>query len=562
MNARPPSRAELLAGPWRWPAEGDEAGLARARALTGLAAPPAPRRGVAPLLAVNDDCATLWALKTDDGFPGLHVAAFRDAPLAEWAGLGAALSRTLPLLWRPLDRLREIVPRAALLAIVARRPEFVPTAPAALDDRSFGLSLLLANASVALDAPLAPDIAASATIGDDGAAGPVDERGLARKIELLLAAAPRVRRLVVAHENAAAARAAADGRLEIVAAAHGVDALRAAFGEDLEELLLAAGRDDESRARLVESFFALALSRRDAVPDWTPVRRAADAALRRWQDLGDVERARLRFAEAVAARHEANEGAFPWPDDVLLGVLPREPRLELCAHIVQQSADAGFPPADEAEARARVLIGVRFDRSRGQLRLLGALARLLAVVGRPREALALQREAAEEFASMPEDGRREISFPLSAWFRLSGVLQDNDAFDDAERLLRDVSRRGALAGEPYIALARATALFRLARTAGPDPEATLLRLAADTKCESHLRWSAARFAIALLRRAGRDEEAAAIKRVVRAGACECSDSGDDTSREGVAPSANTEAQDAADSETRRRLVPLSDILTA
>ena len=498
---RPPlGRSPLLAGPWLWPAEDDAERMAEARRLSGAAGPANLQPGAVLLLAVTGGNPSLWKLVFGRGPESLHDVDFEATTRTYWADMAGVVSRTLPVLWSELEPIRRQVPRAVCLEFAPRQTDRVVLPPERLEGESFGVSFYLAAASLALKRGLRADVAASAAIDDAGEVHPIDDDGLKAKIELLAAAAPRVRRILVAHENAAAAREAAGGRIEVVPVANGVEALREGFAEDLVTSLVAAGSDARRRDELVDAFFELALSRRDAVPDWTPVRTAAKIALDSWAGLDPAGRARLEFAEAVAARHESNEGEFPWPDDAVLDGLPRDRKDNVLAHVVQQSADNAVPPSKDAEARVRPLIGAKGDRSKAQLRLVGALGRLLAVTGRPSDGLALQREAAEEFAALGADGLLEISFPLSAWYRLAGMLDDGAAFDDAETLYRAVGARGDLgAGREYVELARAGAMVRLGRRLGSDPEATLRRIAGDTKRESHLRWSAARSLAALLR---------------------------------------------------------------
>jgi len=498
---RPPlARSPLLAGPWLWPAEDDPEGMDTARRLAGVAGPSNLQPGAVLILAVTGGNPSLWKLVFGRGPALLHDVDFDATTRAYWADMAGVVSRTLPVLWSELEPIRRQVPRAVCLAFAPRQTDRVVLPPERLEGTSFGVSFYLAAASLALKRGLRADVAASAAIDDAGEVHAIDDDGLKAKIELLAVSAPRVRRILVAHENAAAAREAACGRIEVVPVSNGVEALREGFAEDLVTSLVAAGSDARRRDELVDAFFELALSRRDAVPDWTPVRNAARIALESWEGLDPAGSARLRFAEAVAARHESNEGDFPWPDDEVLEGLPRDRKDNVLAHVVQQAADNAVPPPEDAEARVRPLIGAKGDRSKAQLRLVGALGRLLAVTGRPRDGLASQREAAEEFAALGGDGLLEISFPLSSWYRLAGMLRDGAAFDDAETLYRTVAARGDLgAGIEYVELARAGAMVRLSRRLGSDPEATLRRIAGDTKRESHLRWSAARSLAALLR---------------------------------------------------------------
>jgi len=146
-----------------------------------------------------------------------------------------------------------------------------------------------------------------------------------------------------------------------------------------------------------------------------------------------------------------------------------------------------------------------------QLKLEGALARLWAVTGRAEQALAAQATLAPALAALLEYA--ETSFPLSEWFRLAGALGRTEAFAGAAEFHARVVELGGLGAEgtAYVDLARARARVALGIADGSDPARVLVDLAARGDVPGHVRWSAARWALA----AGAGSAAARIEREIR-----------------------------------------------
>jgi hypothetical protein len=128
--------------------------------------------------------------------------------------------------------------------------------------------------------------------------------------------------------------------------------------------------------------------------------------------------------------------------------------------------------------------------------LLGALARLWAVTGRPQLALQLQQEAARGF--FERQAIDSASYPLSEWYRLAGALGNRDAFAQAEEMRDRVEGRGGLGfdGNAYVTLSRARACVALGNADGAIEEA-LADLRARSLIHGHIRCSAARWLAAL-----------------------------------------------------------------
>jgi hypothetical protein len=487
----------LGAGPWCWPREDDPPALERARAAAGRHDPPPPRPGTALLVAVDERSESLWW--RDPAAPGRDAAegivGFGGEARRSWDLASPLVSRSVPVLWRSVAAAHARPPLARHLAPLCRRgATAIPKAE--LDGPSFGLSLFLALASEVLEVAADPAAAASATIDASGRLGPVDE--LPRKIRAVAKACPRIARFFVFHDQAAEARRAADaaGRpIEIVpvrtvaeAVGHALPGLRAVLAARWRELSTAR------RAEFARSFFRFALGPRAAVVDWEPVAAAAEVMLEEpGRDLDDDTRRALDCARRIALRHAGNQGTPPIADEGWLARVPQPFRLDLVAQIVQQAADTARTDeeAAHAEALARRHLVPAIDAFEGHLRIQGALARLLAVTGRPEEALDLAAAAAGGW--LERGHADEVSHPLCLWIRLAGDLVRPAAFEAALDTVEEARTLGSLGGAAagYVRLARGRALIRLGRPAEARP--LLAAVAEDTTLPDHLHLSAGRW---------------------------------------------------------------------
>jgi hypothetical protein len=423
-------------------------------------------------VTVRGSTVTLWSIDANplSAGPGRRRLLGPDA-YAAWRSAAMALPRSIPLLWRSVEACVRHPPFTSRIGVYQAGVGIEEREPL-LDGPSFGLCFVLALGSHLAECAVPVDILASARVDERGVLRPVDAIEL--KIEGAVRLAPAVRRLLVAADQAAEAERAAAGRLEVVAVASAADALRLVFGDSLSAALVGAGSDEAKRAELADTLFRLALVGRSAVVDWSPIERAAALALEAWPTLTDDQRYRLVFAQAVAARHERNEGDLSMPTPEWLASQPASLRLGVIAHLVQQSADTGRPSAFEAELFALAHVPAYFENALTpdledtiipslkdalvpHLKLLGALARLWAATGRVRAALSLQQQLAHAFvASYAEE---EVSYPLTEWFRLAGILQDAESFGRADELWRGLCARGLIStdGVPYLERARAHA---------------------------------------------------------------------------------------------------------
>ncbi len=445
----------------------------------------------------------LWALTLDPFPSSLSTATLGPAARASWQAAALALPRSLPVLWRDVRDVSREPPLAVRLRAHLAAPG-VEARELVIDGRSFGLSFLLLLASRVLDLPLPSDIVASVAIDELGHVHGVEDLEL--KLQGVAALAPGIARVLVAADQRDEAARTARG-LEMIGVSSGAQALEVVFGAALGGRLAAAGSDAARRRELIGSFFRLALVGRGASVDWSPVERGAAMALRDWP-LETDEAYKLRFAAAVAARHERNAGDLPLPDAAWLGAQPAPLRVAVLTHLVQQSADAGTPPARESEALAMAALPADLDEAFvPHLGLAGAIGRLWAVTGRAAEALDLQRRVARAFVAILDD--RSASYQLAEWLRLAGALGDAPAFAEALEFLDRLQTTGGLsdAGVPYVHLARARAAVELGLLEGHLHE-SLDRLADDVSVPAHVRWSACRWAVRAWRTAGNPGRAA------------------------------------------------------
>lgn len=497
----------LSIGPWTWPQHGEP--LARARAIVPEG-PPALLPGQALLVTVSPTTASLWVLGSSD-VPCGEAVAFGRRARAAWTTAASTLPRSVPVLWTSVQPLERMAIEAHWLVSLTE-PGALESRETVIDGSSFGLSFLLAMASILFDRPLPVDVAASAEIDASGAVLGVD--AIARKVRVLRMRAPRVHTMLVAADQAVEAEQAAQGAIEIVAVRTAAEALDRVFAGELSTLLTQAGRDPARRSELVRSFFQLAIAGRAAMVDWTPVAEAARLASEHWKDLEPDQREEMSFARMVASRHEGTDVRARLPDRRWLGSLPAPLRLDVLAHVVQQSADTAEPPAQDAIELADPYVVRGSGAFVQHLRLLGALGRLAAFTGGLQDALAVQAEAARGF--LDRMAAIELSYPLSEWFRLAGALRDPEAFRQADemRLRATLLDAPDTVGSPYVSLARCRAGVLLDHA--PDAIAEQLEsLCADLALPSHVRGSATRWLVRLCDRSGTRTSAAGMESGLR-----------------------------------------------
>lgn len=483
-------QARLSAGPWCWPSSEDVRAFELAVRATGLLSPPPPRVATTVGVTVDGVCGFLWMIDGSSESRAITDADLGDTSRHSWSTAALALPRSVPLLWTSVSSAHSHAPCLLRLGTFLSGPGIEPTCQV-VRGPSFGLAFLLVLASRVFNVALPGDVIASAAIAEDGRVDGVE--GLSTKIGAIVERMPQVRRLIVAAVQEEEARGLAGGRLEVIGARSASQVLDIVFGERLAGLLLEEGTSAKRRHELAEWFFCFSLVGRGELVDWSPVAAAAKRALETWPDVSEDQKFKLSFARGVAERHEWNTGTLPVPTVDWLLAQPATLRTQVVAHLVQQIADVWQPSLSEVEPLLQLVRqpNVR-DAHPMQLRIEGALARLLAVTGLGPDALIRQEQLANVYFDSLLFG--EVSFPLAEWFRLSGALGDASAFERAEQMHAAVNTTGGfgLAGSLYVDLARCRAMSLIRTRIDGDVIAMLRKMAATTRGPEHIRWAAVR----------------------------------------------------------------------
>lgn len=460
------------------------------------------RPGETWLVAVcGDEAATLWAF----GVPSARTE-LGDLARHIWLDVLAATMREVRPVWRSPEILDAMELRCRQVGepIVRSTGRYQDGLPiGAVDGASFGLAFFLAQASRLCDCPI-PDVAATAAVGQGGLVLPVDAVGL--KTEALVRLAPQVETLLVAPENfdeAFEEVARKRGGLKVVAVQSVREAFELVFGDKPKQRLIEYLSDSGRRAQIIADLFEMALTHERRILTWSAVAEAA-SIVRSNGELPPTDDFRVRFAEAVALRHHCNaRGDMSLPSEETLSAMPAPVRVNLVAHLVQHSADTGVPGANEVLALANAHM-VRGPAAFSEhLRLLGAVGRLMAVTGYPREALDMELEAAEGYLERLE--YREISWPLSVAMRLAGALMDRKSYERAVQVWERVdAERLDATSRRFVEHARTVAKVLLGE-ADDDVVLALKALADDLYARDHLRYSAHRYLIQAHRQRGESE---------------------------------------------------------
>ena len=466
----------------------------------------APRKDLAPgeavLVAVSENLSSsLWLLSPSKGAKDAQVG---DVARAAWQR-AHDLQSEIPYLWRAEMQVGERTPRISRLAVVAAPGQQAPERNAIfeVDGASFGLTFALAQSSELLGLPLPGDLAASVALDPNSARLHRVER-LEQKIKLLRECAPGVRRLLVAPGNADEARAIADrvhGDLEIVEVADFRQAAEVAFGP-LDHLLDPAKGSETWRRDVLDSLCDLGWTTRGGVRAWLKVAGTARKILEDdggWQ-LSEADRNSLAFTAAVAQRHAANQGTLTLPKWEELEGIPEPRRSQYMAHFLQQVADTACADAVVAlEFAARLIPKREADRHPAHLELLGAQARLWAVMGRTSEALELARATTD--AWMLRRLHDQVSRALCLWLRLAAAAGERTSITDAldtARLVRHYLLRDSpqCAGSlQFLDLAMAYALAALGEDRTDATAALEALLDKPQQLEPEVRLSAMRLSL-------------------------------------------------------------------
>jgi hypothetical protein len=449
----------LAAGPWCWPAD----------AAAILAQAPdfkcADDFGVAPFLTVADEGVVSLLLVALEGrrVSSLRAVAIQPDSLAAVVHASSYLELLVP---RAPSRLR---PSALFLDDVVLADRGVPHGGAprsaqVVEGGSFGLAALLALTSRALLTPHPPDVIAIATVDDCGAVGPVDEQGLRDKVMALRRLAPRIRRVIVAEGQHAAAGVAGH---EVIAVSTVARALEQAWSV-AAVWELAARLPVKEATKLADEVIGAALFGKAPVNHHYEGLAAVAGCLLSREDLPSVKRTKLAIARAVAQRHTNNGGAFSLPAELRL-----PEREELIAHWLQQCADVGGEPA-AVDAIASELSPNSAAASHGLAKAHGAVARWWAVTGAEHAALRLALKTARYFveALEPKDATHTLCLAL----QLAGVLSERTLFDEAATLWTQVRDEVDDASAAFVRLAHARGALLIDPTAMPLHQSVLEEL--------------------------------------------------------------------------------------
>jgi hypothetical protein len=484
-------QVSLRRGPWLW---------AEQEVTLGEHQRPEPRVGTVPLVTDASGRGELWCLSLD-GADSAGAVPFATEGEAAWRNARAALSRTLPLLWSPIDVVPHLPPRAPHLGSAAATTSELGSSPV-ISGSSFGAALYLAMASRLTHVPPAVDVVVSVSVDAFGNLGTVD--GLLAKARVVLELAPGVRRFLVHHNQADALTAVVaelggdETRLKVVGIGSIDDLLRHGLADGV--VIDLGGITAERKAKVVTSLFNLARTTGTGLLSWEPVARACEAL----QEDGSLPRdlrCRVAFALMTSRRHHGNRAALARDlalvnDNAWLATLPAPVRVEVVASLLQQHVDTGAPSAERCDDLYRSHTVPAHEAFPAHLKLRGAFGRVLARRRAFDDAMALQREAAMGWFDIHVPD--QASYPMSEWYRLVPLVSaPEQALLDVEQFRANAEARGYAPVESAFArLYRARAMRRLI---GDDTEvvATLRSLSEDSHVPSHVVLSALRELTAL-----------------------------------------------------------------
>lgn len=501
-----------LRQPWCWPL----APALRARAAAHLPSPPdtSGRRGEALLVSATSlkvgYRVGLWRLRPRWLEDASGARPFVDDALKTLQRVQRSVTRDLPVLLSS-EWLRQPWEWCADPLFPMEGAE-----DQTLDGFSYGLSMLLAAASLAMDVPLPTDLVASAQLGEGGAIERV--QALDHKIPLVMSSALGVRRMLVAKVQEVEAReevARAGGGLEVVGIATVPEAFRYVFGDTPDHLFTGTNAGPELQ-KIAWKLFLLALESRAPILDWKSVERGAELLLAQLKE-GEPAHTQADIARQIAQRHAMKSGVLPSPSESFLGGLSRPLRTLLVANVLQSAHDGNDAALATAIERARTDLPRARECYEPQLALRGAVGRALAGMRRYREAQADLRETVEAWLALGKP--QEASRPLCELIRVNGILEDAEAFDAAEALGSELLHCPEVTWESrsflHLALGRACVLLRRPNEAlrwlgdGPPVEWSAVR--ADVR-RSRLRWLASAHELA-----GEPEEAERRRREIGEG---------------------------------------------
>jgi hypothetical protein len=388
------------------------------------AEPRPPEPGEALLVSVGGpalDRGALWRLHRPSS------ASVNDRPFGPEARRSlelaqAIVSRDIPLLFDARARGEAGEWQAELVWDDAQARDWI------VDGRSYGLAMLLAEASRLMGVASPADLVCSAEILSGSRLGPVE--GLERKMLTVHGSALAVRRILVASEQRDEATQVVRSHslaLEIVGCHTVGDAMAQAFS-DVRERVRRRWDDPAEAAAAASRLFFSALEGAPLV-DWRGVAAAAEHLLSCLSADDRGSRSRAAFAQAVARRHaqEADAWPIPMPAPDELAVVPRPIRQRYLAHVVQSHNDGNSAEIETVLQRARRAVPALVDCHPEDLELLGAIGRALAALRRHGDARALLHDAVRGWVDI--DRAAEASHSLCELVRVLGILRDRQALE-------------------------------------------------------------------------------------------------------------------------------------
>jgi len=499
-----------LKNPWCWPSNPE---LVNKTQGHDFSAPLGPPPGETLLVSATEDQGrqALWRLYP--GSPGAlppseQVSFIKDAA-ASAGEAHACLTRKLPLVVIPGRISRAPAWQASRIFKEGQGRDL------ALDGESFGLSFLLAGASLAMDTPLPADLAASAAIRADGELCPVG--ALEQKLPMLLGAALGVRRLLVAAKQEEEARESVralggEDRLEII----GVSDLEAMYRVAFEPEQLEAHprwQDLEQAEQDAGTLFHFALDMAQ-IPDWSGVA-AAGAILASHLKGRTVPVWQASAAAAIAQRHQDRNRSLPPLTSETKAALHTHDLYKYQAQLIQSHNDA-------CTGELPRLLDACLSKIKGLQSYEEAMLEMMGAAGRAKAALGLMDEAAE-LAQLAVDewmARRryiDASYPLAELIRVQGL---RDGQDLPPRLLQimeaffmetDPERDQISHGFIHLAMGRTRVLL-------DQPKRALAHLSDEAtvwaRLPDHLRFCKERWEANALDLLGRHDEADKLRRAL------------------------------------------------
>lgn len=490
-------RADLrcaLRHPWCWPSNAASAARAREHGFE----PPAPLRpGEVLLVSVSDpsmERAALWRLSRQS--PALYDAVY---PLGNEASFALDLARRIVTAHVPIVfTLKPLADQRWWATLIYKKGS---RHDRWLDGASYGLSMLLAQASLLFEVPVPSNLAASATIGTDGKLGGVE--GLREKVDIIARWAPGVTRFLVHASQAAMAReiaASIRDDLKIIGVRNASEAIDAVFPKLAEE-----PPPSWDFRRMARAVYELALDGR-GILCWEPVVRAAALARAR---IPQHESAHVRAlcAERIALRHR---GHIPPPIDWETASELGRRDSRFMAHLVQAAADAGLDETTEYISRAQDCLPALDACDDRDLMLMGALGRALAMQREYGHARALLTNAVSAWLAMSEP--EQASHALCELLRVCGILNDHAGAARAFAFASMIEPHCDPISRSYLLLAAGRAFVQLGRPA--DGLRRLEMIGPDTLARAYVRRSAARWRARALDALSRRSEADEVRRAL------------------------------------------------